>query len=92
MARSVNKATLIGNVGKDPEIKVASNGNAVRNLLPGYIGIAPKIRRLNLDRSHRMAPPGRVSAPWRRSFATNVERRDPRLYVERTHSDALLGR
>jgi single-strand DNA-binding protein len=29
MARSVNKATLIGNVGKDPEIKVASNGNAV---------------------------------------------------------------
>ncbi|HUB19974.1 MAG TPA: single-stranded DNA-binding protein [Acidobacteriaceae bacterium] len=29
MARSVNKVTLVGNVGKDPEIKVAANGNAI---------------------------------------------------------------
>lgn len=29
MAKSVNKVILLGNVGKDPEIKFASNGNAI---------------------------------------------------------------
>lgn len=29
MAKSINKAILVGNVGKDPEIKFAANGNAV---------------------------------------------------------------
>lgn len=29
MAKSINKVILVGNVGKDPEIKFASNGNAV---------------------------------------------------------------
>jgi single-strand DNA-binding protein len=32
MAKSVNKATLIGNVGKDPEIKFLPSGQAVANL------------------------------------------------------------
>lgn len=31
MARSVNKATLIGNVGKDPEVKFLPSGSAVAN-------------------------------------------------------------
>jgi single-strand DNA-binding protein len=29
MAKSINKAILIGNVGKDPEIKFAASGNAI---------------------------------------------------------------
>lgn len=29
MAKSVNKVILLGNVGKDPEIKFATNGNAI---------------------------------------------------------------
>lgn len=29
MAKSVNKAILVGNVGKDPEIKFAASGNAI---------------------------------------------------------------
>lgn len=31
MARGVNKAILIGNLGKDPEIRYGANGNAVAN-------------------------------------------------------------
>jgi single-strand DNA-binding protein len=31
MARSVNKATLVGNVGKDPEVKLLPSGSAVAN-------------------------------------------------------------
>ncbi|MGA9070650.1 MAG: single-stranded DNA-binding protein [Terracidiphilus sp.] len=29
MARSINKVTLLGNVGKDPEIRATANGNMV---------------------------------------------------------------
>jgi len=32
MARSVNKVTLLGNVGKDPEIRSTAGGNMVANL------------------------------------------------------------
>ena|SRR5579862_1473185 len=32
MAKSVNKVILLGNVGKDPEIKSTANGNMVANL------------------------------------------------------------
>ncbi|HEX4067334.1 MAG TPA: single-stranded DNA-binding protein [Acidobacteriaceae bacterium] len=31
MARSVNKAILVGNVGKDPEVKLLPSGSAVAN-------------------------------------------------------------
>ena len=32
MARGVNKVILVGNVGKDPEVRYMPNGNAVANL------------------------------------------------------------
>ena len=32
MARSVNKVTLLGNVGKDPEIRSTPGGTMVANL------------------------------------------------------------
>ena len=32
MARGVNKVILIGNVGKDPEVRYMPNGNAIANL------------------------------------------------------------
>ena len=32
MARSVNKVTLIGNLGNDPEMKALPSGNQVANL------------------------------------------------------------
>ena len=32
MAYSINKVTLVGNVGNDPEVKTFQNGNKVVNL------------------------------------------------------------
>jgi len=32
MARGVNKVTLIGNLGNDPEVRYSNNGNAVANV------------------------------------------------------------
>ncbi|MCZ6664503.1 MAG: single-stranded DNA-binding protein, partial [Gammaproteobacteria bacterium] len=32
MARGINKATLIGNLGADPEIRYTTNGSAVANV------------------------------------------------------------
>ena len=32
MARGVNKVTLIGNLGADPEVRYTANGSAVANI------------------------------------------------------------
>ncbi len=32
MGRGINKAVIVGTLGKDPEIKYAANGNAVVNI------------------------------------------------------------
>lgn len=32
MARSINKVTLLGNIGKDPEIRTSQNGKRIANL------------------------------------------------------------
>ena len=32
MARGINKVIIIGNLGKDPEVKYMPNGNAVANV------------------------------------------------------------
>ncbi|MGD2113321.1 MAG: single-stranded DNA-binding protein, partial [Gammaproteobacteria bacterium] len=32
MARGINKVILVGNLGKDPEVRYMPNGNAVANI------------------------------------------------------------
>jgi len=32
MSKGINKVILIGNIGKDPEVKYMPNGNAVANI------------------------------------------------------------
>ena len=32
MARGVNKVILVGNLGKDPEVRYMPNGNAIANI------------------------------------------------------------
>jgi len=32
MSRGINKAVIVGKLGKDPEIRYAANGNAIANL------------------------------------------------------------
>ena len=61
MAKSVNKVILLGNVGKDPEIKATASGTVVATF-----SIATSERFKDKDRqlagSHRMAQPGCLSA------------------------------
>ena len=32
MARGVNKAIIVGNLGRDPEVRYSANGNAIANV------------------------------------------------------------
>jgi len=32
MARGINKVILVGNLGNDPEVRYANNGNAIANI------------------------------------------------------------
>ena len=32
MARGINKAIIVGNLGKDPEVRYSANGNAITNI------------------------------------------------------------
>jgi len=32
MARGVNKAIIVGNLGRDPEVRYAANGNPIANV------------------------------------------------------------
>ena len=36
MARGVNKVILVGNLGKDPEMRYSPNGGAVANITMAY--------------------------------------------------------
>ncbi len=69
MAKSVNKVILLGNVGKDPEIKAAATGTVVATF-----SIATserfKDKDWHLAGSHRMAQPGCLLGKLPRLFAT----------------------
>ena len=39
MARGVNKVILVGNLGRDPEVRYMPSGNAVANVDAGNHGI-----------------------------------------------------
>ncbi len=68
MARSVNKVILIGNLGKDPEVKYTPQGTAVAKFTLATNG-ASRINRV----SGRTAPSGTTlpAGPgWRRSPAS----------------------
>ena len=32
MARGINKAIIVGNLGRDPEVRYTANGNAIANI------------------------------------------------------------
>ena len=32
MARGINKAIVVGNLGRDPEVRYSANGNAIANV------------------------------------------------------------
>ncbi len=32
MARGINKAIVVGNLGRDPEVRYSANGNAIANI------------------------------------------------------------
>ena len=78
MSRSVNRITLIGNVGRDPDVQVTKNGN--------------KVAHFSLATNRRAAAgsdePGK--ADWHRltlwsrqaQFAEDYVRTGDRLYVE----------
>ena len=69
MAKSVNKAILVGNVGKDPEIKFLPSGAAVANF---SLATSERFK----DKSGEFQETARNGTTWsrfsasRRSFAT----------------------
>ncbi len=76
MARTVNKITLIGNVGRDPDIQTTKNGT--------------KVAHLSLATQRRSNGDGEERTDWHRltlwnrlaQFAEDYIRTGDRLYVE----------
>ena len=58
MAGSVNKVILIGNLGKDPEVRRLNSGDQVVNLHPRHLG---KLARQEFRRAARKRPSGIMS-------------------------------
>ena len=89
MAKSVNKVILLGNVGKDPEIRSTAGGTMVATFA---LATSDRFQ----DRAGQLAGPHRVAQPCR----FQAHRRDrPRLCEEglealyrRQDSDPQLGR
>ena len=58
MAKSINKVILVGNVGKEPEVKFLPSGMPVANL---SLATSERIK----DKTGRVAGPHRVAQPDR---------------------------
>lgn len=79
MSRSVNRITLVGHVGRDPEVRQTQNGSRVAHLSVATnhrIGSAPDEERERTD-WHRVTVWNRVAA-----FAEEYVRKGDRVYVE----------
>ena len=82
MAGSVNKVILIGNVGKDPEVRTTQDGTQDRQLLAGH---QRDLERPGVAASARSAPSG--TAWWCSTTASarssrNTCARARKVYVE----------
>jgi single-strand DNA-binding protein len=79
MSRSVNKVLLIGNLGKDPELKYTPNGTAVANF-----SIATTERYKGQDGEFRENTEWHNLVCWRRlaEIAGEYLKRGSKIYIE----------
>lgn len=76
MSRSVNKITLVGHVGRDPEVRTTGTG--------------VRVAHLSLATNHRVGEEGKERTDWHRltlwgglaHFAESYVHRGDRIYVE----------
>ena len=59
MARGVNKAILIGNLGRDPEVRYSASGTAIANVRYEAGALSPEFKPINYqyDNQGRAIPP-----------------------------------
>ena len=67
MAGSVNKVILVGNLGRDPEVRSTQDGTQGGQFVAGDLGKLERQEQRRAARTHRMAPGGDLQrAPGRR--------------------------
>ncbi len=79
MSRSVNKIILVGNVGRDPEIRETQNGNKVANLSLATNRRGPSTNGEAEERTdwHRLTLWNRLA-----QFADDYVNKGDRVYIE----------
>ena len=89
MARSVNKVTLIGNLGSDPEMKALPSGSQVANV---SIATTDSWRDRNSGEMQERTEWHRVVCFDRLAeICGQYLRKGSRIYIEGEFADALLG-